>query len=182
LVSIEIIENCKRNEQQAYKLCYEACAPYVYAIIKNYITEGGRKDAMQEVFAQIFTSINSYDPKKGLFKSWISQITVYQCIGILRKRKKLHLFVPFDASHEIVSDEEEKLLAQMSSVELNDFLSEMPTGYKTVFLLSVIDGYSHKEIAKMLKISAETSRSQLSRAIGWIRKNLLEATKNLVYG
>jgi len=182
LVSIEIINKCKRNEQQAFKLCYKACAPYVYAIVKNYISEGERKDAMQEVFAQVFSSINSYNPDRGQFKSWLGQVTVYQCIGILRKREKLNLFVPFDASHEKVSDEEEKLLTQMSSKDLNDFLHKMPKGYKTIFLLNVIDGYSHKEIATMLNITAETSRSQLSRAIGWIRKNLLEETKNLVYG
>jgi RNA polymerase sigma-70 factor (ECF subfamily) len=182
LVSTEIIEKCKRNEQRAYKQCYEACAPYVYAIVKNYINEDERKDAMQVVFAQIFSSLHNYDARKGAFKSWISQVTVYQCIGILRKRKKLNLFVPFDDSHKLVSTDEEKLLTQMSSEDLNNFLSEMPTGYKTVFMLNIIDGYTHKEIAKLLDISAETSRSQLSRAIGWIRKNLLEATKNLVYG
>lgn len=137
---------------------------------------------MQEVFAQIFTSINSFDAQKGQFKSWIGQIAVYQCIGILRKRKRLNLFVPFDDSHEKVSHEDEKLLSQMSSEDLNDFLSEMPTGYKTIFMLNVIDGYTHKEIATMLEISAQTSRSQLSRAIGWIRKNLLEATQSLIYG
>lgn len=182
MVSTEIIENCKRNEQQAFKLCYEACAPYVYTIVKNYISESERRDAMQEVFAQIFSSINSFDSTKGLFKSWISKISVYQCIAILRKRKKLNLFVPFDEKYDSVSNEEEQLLTKMTEADLIDFLAQMPIGYKTVFLLFVIDGYPHKEIASMLDISPETSRSQLSRAIGWIRKNLLQATKNLVYG
>jgi len=137
---------------------------------------------MQEVYANIFNSLDKYDDSKGSFKNWIARITVNQCITFLRKSKKLSLFVPLNEKHKEYSSSDDLHLNNFKTEELNDMLKNMPTGYRTVFLLSVIDGYSHKEISKLLGISRETSRSQLSRAITWIRKNILEESKTYIYG
>jgi len=182
MISQEIIDRCKRKERLAYKQCYELCAPYVYTIIKNYLyDEEVRKDAMQESFANIFKAIDSFDETKGLFKSWIAKITVNQCIGILRKSKKLNLFVPLEDAH-VNTKVELGHLDKFNREELEFLLSKMPEGYKTVFLLSVVDNYSHKEIGKMINVSPETSRSQLFRAIKWIKKNHIVQLKNYIYG
>jgi len=182
MISQETINRCKCKEQKAFKECYEKCAPYVYTIIKSYIYETElRKDAMQEIFSQIFLTIDKYDPDKGAFKAWISKITVYQCIAILRKRKTLNLFVPLEDKHHEMS----QLEIQLDSLSKNDIeklLVKMPDGYRTIFLLYVIDEYKHKEIAELLDISAETSRSQLSRAIRWIKNKHIVNRKNLTYG
>ncbi len=182
MISQETIDRCKHKEQQAFKECYEKCAPYVYTIVKSYIYEVEfRKDAMQEIFAQIFLSLNKYDPAKGKFKSWIAQISIYQSIAILRKRKTLNLFVPMDLEHENIGETEIDFSA-LKKEDIEKLLLKMPTGYRTIFLLSVIDDYKHKEIAEMLGITAETSRSQLSRAIHWIKKKQLVDIKNFTYG
>jgi len=181
LIDSKIIERCKRKDEQAFKLCYEACAPYVYTIIKNYISHADyRRDAMQEIFSQIFVSLPNYDERKGAFKPWVAQITIYQCINILRKRKKLNMFLPLDAEIE-VSDFDE-VLDGFRKEDMEKLLVKMPQGYKAVFLLNIIDGYPHKDIAELLDISENTSRSQLSRAIGWIKKNLSVETKKYIYG
>ena len=182
MISQDLIERCKRKERLAFKQCYEQSAPYVYTIIKNYLfDEAARQDAMQESFANIFNAIDSYDETRGLFKSWIARITINQCIGILRKSKKLNLFVPLDEQHMDIRHELDHM-ESIKSEEIKILLEKMPSGYRTVFLLSVIDGYSHKEIGKLLNISAETSRSQLFRAIKWIKKNHLVHLKNYIYG
>jgi len=182
MISKETILQCIHKERKAYKLCYETCSPYVYTIIKSYISNPDlRKDAMQDVFASIFKSIESFDSEKGKFKTWIAQITINQCIAILRKRNKLKLFVPLESIHENI-EARDKMLDTLSREEIEGLLQNMPVGYKTVFLLSVIDGYTHKEIAELLDISKETSRSQLSRAISWIKKNIKAASKNFIYG
>lgn len=84
---------------------------------------------------------------------------------------------------EEIGDEEYIRLHDLSKEEIEEILKEMPMGYKTTFLLFVIDEYSHKEIGELLNISAETSRSQLMRGIQWIKKNISVTTSNkLAYG
>lgn len=182
MISKETIIQCIHKERKAHKLCYETCAPYVYTIIKSYISDTDlRKDAMQEIFANIFNSMQSFDSNKGKFKTWIAQISINQCIAILRRRNKLKLFVPLEGIHENL-EETDQMLNGLRKEEIEALLVKMPIGYKTVFLLSVVDDYAHKEIAELLDITKETSRSQLSRAINWIKKNKLTSTKNLIYG
>jgi len=181
LVNKEIIEKCLRQEQQAYGLFYKACAPYVYTVIKSYIyDENYRRDAMQEVFGQIFYSLSRYDENKGSLKSWIAQVTINQCLTILRKRKKLSFIVAVDEVPEKV-DVMISELDQLRRSELENLLQKMPTGYRSVFLLSILDGYSHKEIASLIGTSTENSRSQLSRAIRWVRKNLSHELKTILH-
>lgn len=181
MIEVDIINGCKRKDEKAYKQCYELYAPYVYSIIKNYISDNDyRRDAMQEVFSQVFISINNYDANKGAFKSWIAQLTIYQSISLLRKQKRLNIFVPLDSNTDVV--EVNDSLDQLTKEELNQMLAHMPEGYKTVFLLSVIDGYKHEEIANLLGISVGASRSQLSRSLKWIKKNISLETKNYIYG
>ncbi len=181
MLELDIINGCKRKDEKAYRQCYEACAPYVYSIIKNYISDDDyRRDAMQEVFSQIFLSIDRYDSSLGKFKSWIAQITIYQCVTLLRKRNRISMIIPLEPGVEVADMNE--LLDPLSKEEIEKLLHTMPEGYKTVFLLNVIDGYKHKEIADMLGITISSSRSQLSRAIKWIKNNLSCETKNYIYG
>ncbi len=176
LTSTQIL-SCQKREHNALKHCYETCAPYLYTIVKSYIyDEENRKDVLQESFAAIFSSLNSYDHKKGPFKPWIAKVTVNQCIQHLRNNNKLNLFVPLNIdSHKEIKDYD-NLLDQFSRQDMLQLLSKMPEGYRTVFVLFIIDEYSHKEIADKLHISIGTSRSQLSRAMNWLKKNL---TKDL---
>ncbi len=173
MLTNEQIQSCIKREQKALKHCYESCAPYLYSIIKSYIyDEENRKDVLQEVFAALFSSLESYDINKGPFKPWIARVTVNQCIKYLRNQRKLSLFVPLNNDAYTGVESEDKILNQFSRQDMLKYLQKMPEGYRTVFVLSVIDEYSHQEIGKILDISAGTSRSQLSRAINWIKKYL----------
>ncbi|MEM8524597.1 MAG: sigma-70 family RNA polymerase sigma factor [Bacteroidota bacterium] len=170
-ITKDIIARCKQKDEAAYKVIYQTCAPYVYAIIKNYLSEQEeRKDMLQEVFAQIFLSIHRFDAKKGNFKPWVAKITANRCAVHLRSRN--HLRVVF-SMEEVVEEPRESLalLEQLNRADLEELLTSMPEGYRTVFLLNIIDGYTHEEISQLLKIKVQTSRSQLARAIKWIRRN-----------
>ncbi|MEM9850010.1 MAG: sigma-70 family RNA polymerase sigma factor [Bacteroidota bacterium] len=169
-INKHIIEQCKRKDEAAYRSIYQAYAPYVYAIIKNYFTKPvEREDMLQEVFAHIFSSIHRFDPKKGAFKSWISKITSNRCAVQLRSRNKMHVVY----SLEEVEDRGEsvQVLEDLKRKDLEQLLASMPDGYRTVFLLNVVDGYSHQEISDLLDIKVQTSRSQLARAIKWIKRH-----------
>lgn len=184
MVTKQIILGCKQKKRVAYKQCYEACAPYVYAIVKNYIHEqNDRKDAMQDVFAHVFHSIDKYDEEKGSFKSWLGRVTVNQTINFLKRNNKLSYLVPLTEQHDFAEEQEEKVdIAKMNMPLLRKMIENMPTGYKAVFLLSFMEGYTHQEIAQILDISSQTSRSQLSRAIKWVRTQYKKQKKSISYG
>lgn len=182
MVNTLIIQACKQKEHQALKQCYEACAPYVYTIIKNYIhnTED-RKDVLQEAFAHIFNSMERYDEEKGSFKTWIAQITINQSINFLKKNNKLSLLTPLGPEHE----KEELDLIESEKIDkkaLERCMAKMPSGYRTVFNLYMIDGYAHDEIASILEVSSQTSRSQLSRALKWLKVHYPKHLKSVTYG
>lgn len=183
MIDIKYINQCKKGETSSYRIIYEGTSSYVYAIIKNYIRdEEYRKDIMQESYAAIFSSIQTFDEEKGQFKSWISRITVFHCISFLRKNSKMKFDYSLSVVEEI-GDEEYIRLHDLSKEEIEEILKEMPLGYKTIFLLFVIDEFNHKEIAELLNISIETSRSQLMRGIQWIKKNISVTTSNkMAYG
>ena len=92
MVSFKIIQGCKKNDRLCQKQLYQACAPYIFTIVKSYISDQNFvKDVMQESFTSIFTSINKFDDTFGTFKSWISRISTYRCIDFLKQTQWLYL-------------------------------------------------------------------------------------------
>ncbi len=177
MVDIQLINKCRSGKRTAFKHMYESCAPYIYTVVKRYIYEvEDHKDVMQESFAKIFLYLKNYDPARGEFKAWIRKITINECFKLLKQKKKVsHLNVKF-----IQEDLEEPYFPNYEALtkeDVDNYLEKMPERYKMVFMLSVIDGYSHKEIGKLLHINETTSRSQLSRAKSWIKKELLPELK-----
>ncbi|MBK8545843.1 MAG: RNA polymerase sigma factor [Saprospiraceae bacterium] len=182
LVEQDLLLQCQKGDQSAYSTLYKTCAPYVFTIVKNYFSEDhDRKDVLQEIFAHIFTSLENFDQNKGSFKSWISRIAVHQCINVLRKNNRLNIVYTMEIMEDIEYDTLETL-EKFTVKDLEKMLMDMPDGYKTIFLLSVIEEYSHKEIGEMLSITQETSRSQLFRAIKWIKNNILNTSNMIQYG
>ncbi|MEM9920134.1 MAG: sigma-70 family RNA polymerase sigma factor [Bacteroidota bacterium] len=177
IISTSILASCKRKEEKGYKALYRHSLPYVFSIVRRYIIrEEERKDIVQEIFATVFLRINHFDPAKGAFKYWLRKIAVNQCLMYLRKEKRLKHLVPLDAIDENKYAEEMRFDA-LSKTMIERLLSKMPEGYKTIFLLTIIDEFTHSEVGKMLNISPETSRSQLSRAKVWIKNRLHQDTK-----
>lgn len=151
---------------------YNCCIRYVYAIVKRYVSnESDYQDVIQEIFARVFLGIDSYNANKGEFKFWLRRLAINQCLQHYRQGKSPNLVVSIDAIAEMEDGVAEQL-SNLTKAEIAHFLSRMPEGYRQVFMLVVIDEYSHKEVGQLLGISPEASRSRLSRAKRWIRKNL----------
>jgi RNA polymerase sigma factor (sigma-70 family) len=171
VIDSTLIQAVKERVQNAFKTLYESCIRYVYAIVRRYVSnESDHQDVIQEIFARIFLSIDSFDEKKGDFKFWLRRLTINQCIKHYHKHKEQINFDPLESAEQIQSEIIEKT-SILSEEEILQFLTDMPNGYKQVFMLVVLDEYSHQEVGKLLNISSETSRSQLLRAKKWIRDN-----------
>lgn len=181
MISQFLIDKCKNKDRVGQAELYNSCAPYIYTIVKSYIYDDSFiKDIMQEAFAAIFKSIHSFDSSIGNFKPWIAQITIRKCIDHLKSSNKITLSTSLEIV-ETFSDDDFKHLDQLSKQDIENMLSDMPSGYKTIFMLSIIDEYPHTEIAKLLNISPETSRSQLHRAMKWIKKNIFQSSNHCRY-
>jgi len=182
LIDETLITLCKKGSRKAHGQVYNACIPYVYSVVKRYIyNQEDAKDVIQEIFAKVFSKIDSFESEKGTWNTWIRKITVNQCLIHLRNNKKLSLLNPIDESPEQYIDESE-VLDQLTRKDIDKMLTNMPNGYKVVFMLKVIDGYNHNEISETLGITKETSRSQLNRAKKWLKNQIYKDHKYQAYG
>nr|MDQ3395907.1 RNA polymerase sigma factor [Bacteroidota bacterium] len=128
-----------------------------------------------EGFMKVFDKIDQYKMQGG-FEGWVRKIMVNECLGYIRKNKNMYLEVDLE-----VADREPDYKLLHNALEEQDLLAmieKLPSGYKTIFNLYAIEGFSHKEIADMLQISENTSKSQLSRARLHLQK-LLRESENL---
>lgn len=172
MVNQEIIAQCKKKDQQAFKAMYQACLPYVFTIVKGYTDNpDSRKDLVQEIFAKLFLNIQKFDAQKGEFKFWLRKIAVNQCLMFLRDKKKHMEMEDLEIAISDPSLKENMSLSHLDPDLSERVLSKMPNGYRKVFSLVIFEGYSHDEVGQKLGISAETSRSQLARSKKWLRQH-----------
>ena len=180
MVDSALIDLVKKQDQRAFQKMYEGCIRYVYAIVKRYIAnESDYQDVIQEIFARVFLSVDSFDKEKGEFKFWLRRLTINQCIQHYHKTKDSIKIVPIDSEAKIKASSDEHI-STLSKDEIVFYLKAMPEGYKQIFMLVIIDEYSHQEVGEMLNISTETSRSQLHRAKKWLRANLSGSNLNML--
>lgn len=168
-----LIDQCKKNDRVAQKKLYEKFSVRLMGICLRYTkSRVEAEDLLQEVFIKIFKKIKDFKGD-GVFEGWICRITVNTAITYYHKTKQLKDNVNVDDYAEQIF-EYEKITDILSTKELLELINRLPDIYKVVFNLYVIEGYSHKEIAEMLKISEGTSKSQLSRSRKHLQKMLLE--------
>ena len=173
VVETNVINAAVRRDKGAFKIIYESCAPYAFSIIRRYISStNDHKDILQEVFARLFLSLNTFDTSKD-FKPWLRRIVINQCMQHLRKNRKRSVVVPLTPTIREPNENLEAQLTKLSKSDIEMLLSQMPDGYRQVFMLIAIDDYTHKEVAELVEISPETSRSQYLRARKWFKKHLI---------
>ena len=159
----ELLQKCRDGDRRAQKQLYDALSAKMFAVCLRYM--GGREaaeDVFQEGFVTVFTKLDSYSGD-GSFEGWARKIFVNTALMSLRKKDILRQSEEVDVVRSLATDSPTPI-QNMSYRELNAMIAELPPGFRTVFNMYVIEGYSHKEIAEELGISETTSRSQLQRA------------------
>ncbi len=160
---IQIISEIREGNERSFKLLYEAFAPKFKGIAYRYTSDSNiANDMVQESFIKIYKNINSYKGD-GNFEGWMKRILVNNCLNYIKKEKK-YVFEIGDALVERPSSNWDEAIDVLSFDEIVLLIDKLPLGYKTVFNLSVFEGYAHKEIGKLLGISESASRSQLTKA------------------
>lgn len=166
----DLIKGCIAGERRMQEFLYQRFSPKMYAVCLRYASKAeDAQDILQDGFVKVFKNLHMYRGE-GSFEGWIRRIFVNTAIEHYRRQVNLY---PVTEGHENALEAKE--VSAMDSLSMKDLMSiiqELSPGYKTVFNLYVIEGYSHKEIAEMIGISEGTSKSQLARAKG-ILQNII---------
>ncbi|MFZ9847863.1 MAG: RNA polymerase sigma factor [Flavobacteriales bacterium] len=167
----DIIKGCVKRDYKYQKLLYAKYASLLYAICLRYLKNtDDAKDALQDCFIKVYDKISSFN-NDGSFEGWLKRLTVNNCLMLLREKKKAvfvdEIYIPM----EVERDEEEEGY-DIDKQTLFNMIQDLPDGYRTVFNLYVIDGFSHKEIAEKIGIQEGTSKSQLARAKKILREKI----------
>ena len=170
---LDIVRGCIRGDKKLQKMLYDRFAPKMMGVCIRYFTNiGEAEDALQEGFIRVFTNLKSFR-KEGALESWIRKIIINTTLNYYRSNLK-HRY-HFDIQEMEENIEDRSVTRDVFDVkDLLKMIHNLPEGYRIVFNLYEMDGYNHKEIADMLKISTNTSKSQLLKARKLLQKMMVK--------
>ena len=164
----KLIKQCANNDRKAQKEIYQLFAGKLFSICLKYSkNKQEAQDNFQDGFVTIFDKIGQFN-FKGSFEGWIKRVMVNTILLKYRKKNVLSI-VTEEIPDEVVVDIDDD---EISLDYLLNLIQELPDRYRMVFNLYVLDGHSHKEIAKMLQIAEGTSKSNLARARGILKQKI----------
>lgn len=166
----QIIAGCIEGDRKFQELLYKRFANKMYPICLRYAGETNlAQDILQEGFIKIFRFIGQFK-HNGSFEGWIRRIFVNVSLEALRKRSTMYVVQETELNH--VEQHGSNGLDTLQEEDILELVASLSDGYRTVFNLYVIEGFSHKEIAEMLNINEGTSKSQLARAKMILQKKI----------
>ncbi len=157
-----LVEECQRGNRKAQFELYRLYANAMYNVALRIVNdEAEAEDVLQEAFLDAFNRVSDFRQETS-FGLWLKQIVINRAINYLRKRKAAFVGIDdFDRAEEVQDDHEE---TQLKVEAIKAAMAELPDGYRVVLTLYLFEGYDHEEIAHILKISENTSRTQYMRA------------------
>lgn len=168
---VSLIAGCIKGNQMAQKALFDSFSPKFFALCLRYMnSKYDAEDVLQEGMVKIFTKLPEYQGK-GSFEGWMRRIIVNTCLDQIRKNQKLKMDVSID-KEEYKLSMNANILENMSANELIEEIKKMPPGYRVVFNMFAIEGYSHQEIAKKLGVKESTSKSQYLRARAYLKERI----------
>jgi len=171
----EIISRCLKGDQSAQHYLYKTFSPRMFGICLRYAPDyHTAEDLLQEGFIKVFRHLGKYRGE-GSFEGWMRRIFVNTSIEYFRKA--VHIYPILDDDNHEIDIVDNSCFVDLDYQDLLKMVQNLSPGYRTIFNLYVIEGYSHKEIAKMLEINEGTSKSQLARARLILQKKVLAAQK-----
>lgn len=159
-----LVNGCLREDPRSQQALYDKYKVEMFMLCLRYAKNRVEaEDFLQDGFLQVFRDLRQFDSAKGSLQGWVRKVILNKVLQHLRKKK-----LPF-ASADVseyanLLPGSENILSMLSAQEIVHFIQQLPEGYKVVFNLFMIEGYSHLEIAEMLGISVNTSKTQLHKA------------------
>lgn len=168
----QLIIGCKANERRAQRAVYNRYSPVMLAVARRYTArDADAEDVLISAFFKVFDKIGTFTDS-GSFEGWIRRIVVNEALMLLRKKHALKQASEIEDVNPTSFSVPAEAASRLAEADIMNLLDRMPVGYRTVFNLYVVEGYKHREIAEMLGISINTSKSQLILAKKRMREQL----------
>ena len=169
----ELIKRCRAGERKAQELLYKQFASKMLGVCFRYATDKMEaEDMMQNGFIKVFQKIDDFRDE-GSFEGWIRRIMVHSSIEYYRKHHKMMQLVDLEVAANEISVNP-LATAKLEAKDLMLLIQQLAPGYRIVFNLFAIEGYSHKEIAAIVGITEGASKSQLSRARTVLKEQIVK--------
>jgi len=168
-----LIRECLKGDKRAQKRLFDCYSGKMMTLCRRYSSDDSEaEDMLIEGFTRVFRYLEQYN-QKGSLSAWIRRIMINAILRYKDKYKKIyfqeladHVYLDRDLSVDIIQD-------SINEEEILNLIMQMPEGYKMVFNLFAIEGYTHKEISEKLEINEVTSRSQYFKARKWLMDKLM---------
>lgn len=168
----ELIQGCKKQSRRHQEALYRKYSRKVYGACLRYAaSDAEAEDMMQEAFIKIFRNMEKYKPT-GSFEAWIKRVSINVAIEIYRRAKKIVYIESYEEVREPSFNPQ--TIGKLDADQIHKLVNQLPDGYRVIFNLYAVEGYTHVEIADMLGIAEGTSKSQFSRAKAHLVKMLEE--------
>lgn len=172
----QLISGCKAGDRKAQELVYKMFASKMLGLCMRYTKDRFEaEDVLQMGFIKVFDKVKEFK-SEGSFEGWIKRIMVNTAIELYRKNARMYPVVDLDTASEKAVDENQ--LTRLNMNDLMQAIQRLSPGYKVIFNMYAIEGYSHKEIAIELGISEGTSKSQLARARSILQQYIINMEGN----
>lgn len=169
----QLVKECVSGSSVAQKKFYDLFAKKMMGVCLRYTNDYEEaQDVLQDGFIKIFNKLPDFE-SKGSLEGWVRRIMVNTALDAYRKAKKHQKNVDVDTVDYLL-DSNDFIVESINAEDLLKVIRSIPEGYRVVFNLFAIEGYSHKEIADRLGVTESTSKSQYSRAKKMLRKMLIE--------
>ena len=161
---VDIINSCLKNKTGAKRQLYEMHKVQWFMVCQRYSnSREDARDMLQDGLVQIFKDLHQFDAKRANFSTWSNRVMANAAIRYLKKWKHLNFIEELKDMEQVIIDTSENVEIFNAEV-LTKAIQQLPAGYRLVFNMYVLEGYSHQEIANKLNISVGTSRSQFFKA------------------
>ncbi|MFT4666135.1 MAG: RNA polymerase sigma factor (sigma-70 family) [Polaribacter sp.] len=168
----QLIQMIQAGDRAANTQLYERYESYWFRICLRYgRNRSEAQDIFQEGAVRLFQVLDKFDLERGAFKSWSSKVIVNAALNYLKKHQWQQSFEDLKMAEGKI-DGSENTLEKLSAKELIEVIQKLPSGYRVVFNMHEIEGYTHHEIAVAMNITVGTSKSQLSKAKKMLRQKL----------
>ena len=169
----QLISALKKKDRKAQKKLYDLYSAKFFAVCRRYMGQYDEaEDSLVKAFYKILTKIKKFEGK-GSFEGWMRRIVVNECLMALRKRQHFHLQLEKVDQHQNLAGSD-NIIDDLAYADIIQCMENLPPGYRTIFNMYVVEGYKHREIAEILNISINTSKSQLilakKRMAEWVKK------------
>jgi RNA polymerase sigma factor (sigma-70 family) len=168
---LEVVDGCLSGKSQFEEILYHRYSGRLMAICRRYAkSQDEAQDVFHDAFVRIFQHLHTFD-RNGSFEGWMKRICVNTAINNFRKNKDTYQHLDVTETEDLAHTEM-NALDSLSNQELIEMINRLPEGYRMVFNLHAIEGYTHPEIAEMLNIAEGTSKSQLVKAKAYLKQLL----------